>query len=865
MSTAPSVGAFTAAMINEQAKAATLKYSVEFGKADISKKLHEVKKPLEVGEVEFTGFGGHRAKYIIVPKEEETADATLRWMFTDKHGWKMKAPNLLLSMYGGRDHYVNWANSDTLKNRAAWGLDDDFKFQARFKSRLEEIAGGVCQAVTECGGWFDFGTGARGGMNEVIKDGLRVYWSAFGSLSGFKPNSVVLGIRKLDETEGEDDFRRCARKVRTNTDGGGEPEPIDVRVIYPGKVDPLIFPEITGAAPIGGSASASGSASGTVNETKELSFAIMRRFLSNALTHIIFVQNNQVHDSIVLKLKSMATRAVIFANGAKKLVLPGVDGKILMEAMTGVPVVVLHNTGGAAECLGAAVAKRRQPTLELPDYDFRLPENVPTDQFLILNPAKDSVEKVINKLTLVLSTVQDGEMMEVGYSKGEQSRILYAWEMYSLFVHNAALFRMRARRYFYVGMLLQFLLTVVSLLWELVRADGDEDIELDKLTAIPWHIVVSRHVTQISLYVFPLLTGFCLSLTSRFNPVGKYTSLMSGAVRIRSEIYQYRCRVGSYMPIKTQRTDIGEIIEELCEEADPFAASDAAELLKKRRQRKENARPKEVSRRSLFSEELERINCDACGADVAGDVLRPPEEPLSHFIATELYNSNHLIRSNQSNSSFSCFASAPKRATVAGGVVAVHNAPAEGAEDETTRLVWNKAGGDFKPNAHMLEDDFLCDDGISVITAEDYMFFRFMPLVHHHTKRSSELTRRVQALQVCQFFLTALLAGSAPLQFERWVPAFVSLITFISGTLEFECYPAQLRNVNQSLECLKNLRIWWQSLSMVERRMPKNKELLVCGAEATADSEISAWKKTIKQKAKGTASDTAIEEEEQKE
>ena len=56
-------------------------------------------------------------------------------------------------------------------------------------------------------------------------------------------------------------------------------------------------------------------------------------------------------------------------------------------------------------------------------YGYDLPENVPDDQFLILNPAKDSAEKVINKLTLVLSTVQDDEMMEIGFAKSEENRL----------------------------------------------------------------------------------------------------------------------------------------------------------------------------------------------------------------------------------------------------------------------------------------------------------------------------------------------------------------------------------------------------------------------------------------------------------
>ena len=166
---------------------------------------------LKRGEVEFSGLGtgGHRAHYIIAPAEMEDADDILRWMFVRQDGWRLNPPNLLLSCYGGRDHYVNWSQSDTLRSRKAWGSatpdvfgasshaearasrmpaetrasrrqtrkkqpedalppdSDDWKFRRKFKSRLNEIAAGVCQAVTECGGWFDLGRGQRGGLNEA--------------------------------------------------------------------------------------------------------------------------------------------------------------------------------------------------------------------------------------------------------------------------------------------------------------------------------------------------------------------------------------------------------------------------------------------------------------------------------------------------------------------------------------------------------------------------------------------------------------------------------------------------------------------------------------------------------------------------
>ena len=67
---------------------------------------------------------------------------------------------------------------------------------------------------------------------------------------------------------------------------------------------------------------------------------------------------------------------------------------------------------------------------------YRIPENVNLDNFLLLQTRSDSVEKVIDKLTLVLSSVQDDEMREVGYQQAERQRLLQAWELYVQFRYN---------------------------------------------------------------------------------------------------------------------------------------------------------------------------------------------------------------------------------------------------------------------------------------------------------------------------------------------------------------------------------------------------------------------------------------------
>ena len=132
----------------------------------------------------------------------------------------------------------------------------------RFRSRMTEIAGGVCQAVTECGGWFDFGTGGRGGMSEVLKDGLKAHWAAKSHLAGAKDDTVVIAVRMLESTEFHEHLESTAVDL-TLPGGGANPEAatsrLRRRVNYP-SVDHHLFPEKDGGAKEQMLADASGAA-----------------------------------------------------------------------------------------------------------------------------------------------------------------------------------------------------------------------------------------------------------------------------------------------------------------------------------------------------------------------------------------------------------------------------------------------------------------------------------------------------------------------------------------------------------------------------------------------------------------------------
>jgi hypothetical protein len=141
--------------------------------------------------------------------------------------------------------------------------------------------------------------------------------------------------------------------------------------------------------------------------------------------------------------------------------------------------------------------------------------------------------------------------------------------------------------------------------------------------------------------------------------------------------------------------------------------------------------------------------------------------------------------------------------------------------------------------------DEVGDNGISVLTAADYCQCRLVALIDYYERRSPTLSRRLGLYTMVMIFITALTTGmSLVLRLKLWVPLMVAFGAAIATTLEWEQLQNRHRNVNQCLEELCNLYTWWESLSMVEKRMPINKEHLVLTTETNNDAEISAFVKT---------------------
>jgi len=82
---------------------------------------------------------------------------------------------------------------------------------------------------------------------------------------------------------------------------------------------------------------------------------------------------------------------------------------------------------------------------------------------------------------------------------------------------------------------------------------------------------LSRETLANILPILPVLSGMILTISSKFSPILKWSSLYSNAEQIKSEIYMYRARVGDYTPRVKNNIDVMSKVRKFKREKNAYA------------------------------------------------------------------------------------------------------------------------------------------------------------------------------------------------------------------------------------------------------------------------------------------------------
>lgn len=785
-----------------------------------------------------------QTKYLLVPEECEDAMEILKVAL---QAWNLKLPQLLVQVDGGHDIPDNWF--DWLLHQEAWKTPGESEESARtnFMHAVERIFKAIVSACAECDAWVhSFVDMHGGGMGFEGKADMFGRARRSEEMGKNVLHWAQHSIKDFDGLFGEEEIRRCAVEV-------GQ-EPLEY-ASYPrlksyyctkpeGSKRHVFNGEPGGGVPKG-----------------------LTVLQGNATHLIIYPKKARLpwHSFINEALAKVVPTAMLLAHGEPS---NGYATHFCMNVINRMPVITLRHTGGVADVLAEAVINRRSTrpgeveprvqfkfepggTVEQKErwtIDYALPKGIRDSQFIVLDAQRDSIERVVDKLIQCVSLVDDDESRQLGFKQHESDRLQSAWDMFLSFEHNAERQRRLSVRLQYLIIFVSLMTSFVAVLHDHLQSHSPASINTsaptkerslrgsgvsgtmaagqEALASVNW-----LEVLKWAVMCLPLFSTFLLSCNSKFSPRAKYVQLKVAASSVLCEIYEYRSRVSEYTPrVLARNTSMQPMAPEnqsegLPEET-PGRSKSKGKANEKEPADEEKKKTKNTglvaTRRGAFAENLEMIQSDLMQGDIReGSLIEPPPDAFSTYKHKNLVGHKDERGSKPADTE-----------TKSTGYIKLTQSTPEPATQ----------GG-----LQALAVDMPIDDGFALINAEDYINFRLRPTLTKFSKMAPRLETIIDTNQIIIFISTGSLALLAMLGLTKWVPVLVTLIGAISAIMDFEMYVARLALINGAQLTLKNLLIWWESLSLIDRRLPESKQYLVDTTEQSVMAELS-WAKTAAKK-----------------
>jgi hypothetical protein len=136
-------------------------------------------------------------------------------------------------------------------------------------------------------------------------------------------------------------------------------------------------------------------------------------------------------------------------------------------------------------------------------------------------------------------------------------------------------------------------------------------------------------------------------------------------------------------------------------------------------------------------------------------------------------------------------------------------------------------------------DEVQLDDGLKLMTADDYLSLRMLPMVAELSKKTPRLSSWSSTFTICVLVLSVSAAALSTFDRSDFVPAALALSGGITAWASYQQTDLRLVLTNNSLSQLNQLLVWWDGLTMIEKRIPINKETLVKSSELAIISQAT--------------------------
>ena len=133
------------------------------------------------------------------------------------------------------------------------------------------------------------------------------------------------------------------------------------------------------------------------------------------------------------------------------------------------------------------------------------------------------------------------------------------------------------------------------------------------------------------------------------------------------------------------------------------------------------------------------------------------------------------------------------------------------------------------------------DDGIGLVTGDDYERFRLLMNLRRLTKSSRRYGQIQQTLELARLLCMGAATGASLFGHPEYVVVALAVVGGLSAFATLLGGQQRVAMLISTISELHRIRIWWYSLSTVERRLLQHRERLVADTEGVLLTLAGAW------------------------
>merc|ERR1719499_264112 len=305
--------------------------------------------------------------------------------------------------------------------------------------------------------------------------------------------------------------------------------------------------------------------------------------------------------------------------------------------------------------------------------------------------------------------------------------------------------------------------------------------------------------------VLPLTISLLFSLNSKWAPMKRWGILTLAAKRTEAEIYRYRSRVGPYAPRRRKINPDRGVAE--------GRGGDS------------NKTP-----RTVFVEMLTEIMSELQALDYMPMAIPSRKSPKPGTVGPDVID----FTADTALADLAHYSGTGKRQTYRG--------------QDIVDGVWY----------HKWEDGQ--DDYLKQIRAQQYLDWRLIPHLEKLRRSAPLATRLLNASQLAIFCCSTVTAFLAATDRTEWIAVVLAFAAAVSALVELRQLKHRVRGMNLTVSSLGKTHLWWQGLTLMQRRQQAFRERLVDEVEQALIDEIATLTATAARLDTGEEGDSESDE-----